>query len=83
MVSQLFETIGKCQVQSDNLAPLPEPMSMVIKYQISIKLAGNLRIVGEPYLKMAADRLFLSVVAILKLLNLKLRRLCYIKIKIK
>ena len=65
-VSALIETIGKCQVQSDNLSPWPEDMPMVIKYQISGTLAGNLRLIVEPFLKMAMDILFLSVVAIFK-----------------
>ena len=65
-VSQLFETIGKCQVPFDGLSPWPEPMPMVIKYPISITLLGNLRIIVEPFLKLAADRLFSIVVAILK-----------------
>ena len=45
MVSQLFETIGKCQLQSDILSPWPEPMAMVIKYSnfsyIGRKLQNN------------------------------------------
>ena len=65
-VSQLFETVGKCQVQFDSLSPRPEPMPMVIKYLISITLLGNLRIIVEPFSKLGADRLFSSVVAILK-----------------
>ena len=44
-VSQLFETFGKCQVQSGILPPLPEPVPMVIKYPISVILAGNLKII--------------------------------------
>ena len=65
-ISQLFETIGKCQVPFDGLSPWPGPMPMVIKYPISITLLGNLRIIVEPFLKLAADRWFSSVVAILK-----------------
>ena len=51
MVTQLFETIGKCQVQSHDLSPWPEPMPMVITCQISVTLAENLRIIVEPFLK--------------------------------
>ena len=44
---------------------------MVIKYQMSVTLAGNLRIKVEQFLKMATEKLFLSVVGILKPLNSK------------
>ena len=54
-------------------------MRLVIKYKISDSLAGNLRIIVDPILKMAADRLFLSVVAIFKPLELKFDKLCIIK----
>ena len=45
-------------------------MPMVIKYKISVRLAGNLRINVEPFLKMAVDGMFLSGVSILKPLKI-------------
>ena len=50
MFSQLCETFGKCQVQSDNWSLWPEPMPMVIKYNISVKLPGNFNITLELFL---------------------------------
>ena len=76
-VSKLFETIGKFQVQFDGLSPWPEPMPMLINYPISITLLGNLRIILEPFLKLAADRLFSSVVAILKPLKFTFGKLYF------
>ena len=65
MISKKFE-FGKCQIQYYNLSYWPEHKLLVIKYQISFTLAGNLKIIVETSLKMAANRLFLGVVAILK-----------------
>ena len=41
-------------------------MQCLINYQISDSLAGSLGVIVEPFLKMAVDRLVLSVAAILK-----------------
>ena len=56
-------------------------MPLVIKHQNSDSLGGNLRIIVEPFLEMAADRLFLSVTAVLKILESQFGELCFIKNK--
>ena len=53
-------------------------MPLVIKYKIADSLAGNLRIIEEPFLKMALEILFFSVVAILKPLESKFGKLSFI-----
>ena len=64
-----------CHIQSDNLFYWPEHMPLVINYKILDNLAGNLRTIGKPFLKIAEDRLFLSVVNILKPLESKVSKL--------
>ena len=54
-------------------------MPLVIKYKISDSSAGNLKKIVEPFLKMAGDKWFLSVVAILKPLESKFGKWCFLK----
>ena len=54
-------------------------MAFMINYYLSDSTSGNLRIIVEPFFKMAPDRLFLSVTAILKHLKKKLSKLHFIK----
>ena len=57
------------------------PELLVIKFKIPDSLTGNLRIMVEPFLKKAMDRLFLSTVAILKPLESKFVKLCFEKVR--
>ena len=60
-ISQLFEIIGKCQTQSDNLPELRECIIFLVFYKISDSWAGNINIIVELLLKVAAYGLYLGV----------------------
>ena len=64
---QLLELILKSEVQSGNLSqPREYKNSSMIRYQMSDSLGGKPGIIVKPFLKIAVDRLFLSVFAIQK-----------------
>ena len=65
-VSQIFENFWIYYVQSYILSQPMEYMTSVLKYEMSDNLGGKLRIFVQPFLKIDANRLFLSVFAIKK-----------------
>ena len=65
-VSKLFESIRKCQIQLAKLSYVKEFRTLIINYKNLGSFARNVRIIWKPFLKIAADRLFLKVAATFK-----------------